>query len=234
MRVKRAIILAAGRGERLRPLTMETPKPLIEVNGVRMIESVISALHQNSISEIYVVIGYLKEQFCYLPKKYPGLLLIENPQFADTNNISSLYYARNHLEDCFVLDGDQIICDPDALNPEFSISGYDVTWCDGDTKEWLLEVEDGVIKSCSRTGGSHGWQLYSISRWSAEEGRRLAGHVAREFESGNRDIYWDDVVLFCYPEEYSLGVYEIKPGAVKEIDSLEELAAVDHYYGEIR
>ena len=66
--VKRAVIMAAGTGTRMRPLTLTTPKPLIKVNGSRMIDTVIEALHENGIREIYVVVGYLKEQFQDLPE----------------------------------------------------------------------------------------------------------------------------------------------------------------------
>lgn len=229
MKVKRAIILAAGKAERLHPLTLETPKPLIEVNGERMIESILTALYKNDITEIYVVVGYRKEQFSYLAGK--NVTLIDNPWYESANNISSLYAAREHLSDCFIMDGDQIIHDPDVLNPEFTLSGYNVTWCENETKEWLLDAEDGVIRSCSGTGGSRGFQLYSISRWSAEDGKKLAAHITKEFESGNMDIYWDDVPLFCYPDEYRLGVYEMRQDAVQEIDSLQELAAADGSYG---
>ena len=79
--VKRAIIMAAGTGSRMRPITLHTPKPLIPVKGTRMIDTVIRALHQNGIHEIYVVVGYLKEQFACLPQEYPGLTLIENPWY---------------------------------------------------------------------------------------------------------------------------------------------------------
>ena len=61
--VKRAIIMAAGIGKRMQPVSLDTPKPLIKVNGKRMIDSVVDALHDNGIYEIYVVVGYLKEQF---------------------------------------------------------------------------------------------------------------------------------------------------------------------------
>ena len=62
-KVKRAVIVAAGIGQRMRPLTLTTPKPLISVNGTRMIDSVIAALHANGITEIHVVVGWLKEAF---------------------------------------------------------------------------------------------------------------------------------------------------------------------------
>ena len=63
-KVKRAIIMAAGIGKRMQPVSLHTPKPLIKVNGVRMIDTVISGLHQNGITEIYIVVGYLKEGYC--------------------------------------------------------------------------------------------------------------------------------------------------------------------------
>lgn len=230
-KVKRAIIMAAGTGSRMRPVTLTTPKPMIRVNGVRMIDSVIDALHKNGIYEIYVVVGYLKEQFRILEQEYQGLKLIENPYYDTCNNISSLYVAREHLSDVIILDGDQIIYDPSILVPEFERSGYNGVWTDSHTEEWLMTVQDGIVTACSRTGGEKGWQLYSISRWSDEDGRKLARHLEMEFEEKqNRQIYWDDVALFCYPEEYTLGVREMKKGDIVEIDCYEELIEIDPSY----
>ena len=230
-RVRRAIILAAGTGTRLLPLTLEVPKPLIQVNGVRMIDSIISALHKNGIFEMIVVVGYRKEAFLSLEAEVPGLKLIENPWYEHCNNISSLYTAREYLGDCMILDGDQVIQNPEILSPLFSRSDYAATWTDEDTGEWLLTVRDGIIQRCSRSGGKHGWQLYSISRWSAEDGAQLKRHLEAEFEKRkNRQIYWDDVPLFCYPEAYRLGIHPIRKEDVLEIDSLQELAAADPSY----
>ena len=230
--VKRAIIMAAGKGSRLAPVTDTTPKPLVKVNGERMIDTVIRALHHNGIHEIYVVIGYLKEKFYGLEEQYPGLKLIENPYYDTCNNISSLYVAREHLEDTFILDGDQIVYNDRILNPEFTRSGYSSVWTDEETKEWLMSTkEDGVVTSCSRTGGSHGWQLFSLSRWSAEDGAKLRHHLEVEFEEKqNRQIYWDDVAMFCHPEDYQLGITPMEPGDIIEIDSFSELVEADPSY----
>ena len=230
-RIERAIIMAAGKGERMHPLTEKTPKPLIRVRGKRMIETVIEALHANGIYEIYVVVGYRKEQFEPLKEEFPGVKLIENPYYDTCNNISSLYAAREHLKDCMILDGDQIIYDPKVLAPDFEKSGYNAVWTDEETTEWLMTVEDGVVTGCSRTGGKRGWQLYSISRRSAEDGARLRRHLELEFEErGNRQIYWDDVPMFCHFDEYRLGIRPMQKSDCLEIDSLEELKAADPAY----
>ncbi len=229
---RQAIVMAAGIGRRMQPLTLKTPKPLVRVNGVRMIDSVVNGLKQNGITEICVVVGYLKEQFYdwAAGRKDVALTLIENPWYAECNNISSLYVARDWLGDCLILDGDQMIYHPEILCPGFALSGYNAVWCEGETEEWLMKAENGVVKSCSRNGGSRGWQLYSVSRWTEEDGRRLRQQVTEEFEAGNRQIYWDDVAMFLHFEDYRLGIWEMREGDVVEIDSLEELAALDPTY----
>ena len=223
--------MAAGFGSRMQPVTLTTPKPLVKVNGMRMIDTVIQGLHHNGIQEIYIVAGYLKEQFYALETQYPGVKIIENPYYDTCNNISSLYVAREHLEDVMILDGDQIIYNDKILDPSFERSGYNCVWTDSQTDEWLMTVKDGVVTSCSRTGGIGGWQLYSISRWSVEDGRKLKQHLEIEFEQNkNRQIYWDDIAMFCYPGEYHLGIYPMKKNDIIEIDNLSELAALDSSY----
>lgn len=247
-KVKRAIIMAAGLGNRMHPVTLDTPKPLVKVNGVRMIDTVVDALHKNGICEIYVVAGYKKEQFYYWAKMRNKtdntkksaediennniIHVLENPYYDTCNNISSLYVAREYIEDAIILDGDQMIYNSGILAPEFELSGYNAIWTENETDEWLMQVNDeGIVESCSRTGGSRGWQLYSISRWSAEDGKRLKRHLEIQFEEKeNRQIYWDDVAMFVYPEEYKLGIRKMSADDVIEIDNFEELVALDSSY----
>lgn len=234
-KAERAVIMAAGFGSRLMPLTKETPKPLIKVNGVRMIDSVIKALHKNGVNEIYIVVGYLKEKFDVLKREYSGIELIENPYYDTCNNISSLYVAREHLENSLILDGDQIIYNDDVLSPYFEKSGYNSVWTDGETDEWLQQVENGKVVSCSRTGGKRGWQLFSISRWNEKDGKKLKRHLELEFENKqNRGIYWDDVVMFNHFDEYDLTVRPMNYGDVIEIDSLDDLMKLDLSYKKIK
>jgi cholinephosphate cytidylyltransferase/choline kinase len=230
--VKRAIIMAAGIGKRMQPVTFDVPKPLIKVNGKRMIDSVIDALHKNSIFEIYVVVGYLKEQFYQWAKELQGVTLIENRLYDKCNNISSLYAAKEYLDDVIILDGDQIIYNHKILGREFELSGYNAVWTDNKTDEWVMSVnEKGIVTGCSRNGADRGWQLFSVSRWSKEDGNKLRKYLELEFEQKeNHQIYWDDVAMFCHFEVFELGIYPMKKEDIIEIDSFSELVNIDKSY----
>lgn len=230
-KVERAIIMAAGFGQRMKPVSLSVPKPMIKINGTRMIDSIIKGLINNGIDEIYIVVGYLKEQFKVLEEEYQGLKLIENPYYDTCNNISSLYVAREHIQNAIILDGDQMIFNDSILDPVFEKSGYNAVWCEKETNEWLMTVKNNKVINCSRTGGKKGWQLFSISRWTAEDGARLKKHLEFEFvENMNRKIYWDDVVMFYHFEDYDLGIREMQYDDIVEIDNYEELIAIDESY----
>ena len=93
-RVQRAVFIAAGFGSRLVPITLNTPKPLVRVNGKRMIDTLLDAVLAAGIEEIYIVRGHLSEQFDQLLNKYPQIRFLENPAYNETNNISSAMCAR--------------------------------------------------------------------------------------------------------------------------------------------
>ena len=99
---KRAIILAAGFGMRMVPINTEAPKGLLEVHGEPLIERQIRQLHAVGIHEIYIVVGFMKEQYEYLMDDY-DVELIVNPDYAKKNNLHSLYLAREHLSNAYVI-----------------------------------------------------------------------------------------------------------------------------------
>ena len=235
-KVTRAVIMAAGKGERMKPVTLNTPKPMIEVNGRRMIETVIDGLIANGITDINIVTGYLGDKFHVLKDKYPDIRFIDNPLYDICNNISSLYAARDLLDrDVIITDADQIIYNNDILAPEFDRSGYNAVLVDKETDEWVMTLDGGIVTSCSRTGGCSGWQLYSISRWSESDARTLKELVTMEFEErGNRDVYWDDIPMFLHPDLFTLGIRKMDRGDIEEIDSLEELIKIDSKYCEYK
>lgn len=231
--VKRAVIMAAGEGRRLRPVTLTVPKPLIPVNGVRMIDSAICALRANGITEIHVVVGHLKECYETLPAQYPGLTLLENPDYATCNNISSAFVAREFLSDAILMEADFLVRNPALLRPAFARSCYcALPVARPNANEWMLSLDDaGTIVSCATDGSAGSHQLYGVSFWSAEDGARLAEQLTHEFlVERRRDVYWDTLPLFRYRDAYALGVRTLAAGDITEIDTLADLIRIDASY----
>ena len=114
-RAKRAVFIAAGFGTRLVPITFNTPKPLVRVHGVRIIDRLIDACLQAGINEIFIVRGYLGELFDQLLYKYPMVKFLENPVYNEANNISSALVARYMLSNAYVFEADLLISNPSII-----------------------------------------------------------------------------------------------------------------------
>lgn len=111
---KNAIILAAGFGMRMVPINTEVPKGLIEVHGEPLIERLIKQLHEVNIKKIYIVVGFMKEQYEYLIDQY-GVELIVNKDYASKNNLHSLKTAMPHLSNTYIIPCD-IWCKKNPFN----------------------------------------------------------------------------------------------------------------------
>jgi len=120
-----AIILAAGFGMRMVPINLTTPKGLLEVAGEPLIERIIKQLHEVSVTDITVVVGFMKEKFSYLEDKY-GVSLVENPGYASKNNLSSLALAADKISNTYIIPSD-IWCDANPFSGHEMHSWYMVS-----------------------------------------------------------------------------------------------------------
>lgn len=107
-KVKNAIILAAGFSSRCAPLSYERPKGLFVIKGEILIERQIRQLLDKGITNIYVVVGYKKELFFYLEKKY-GIKIIINTEYMTRNNLSSIYAAREQFGNSYICYSDNYL-----------------------------------------------------------------------------------------------------------------------------
>ena len=230
--VKDAIIMAAGRGSRMRELTETTPKPMLKVNGKRMIDSCIEGLLANGIKDIIIVVGYLKERFQEVADEYPEVRLVENPYYETANNISSIYVVREYLEDVMIIEGDQFFLNGSVFWTEFEHSGYNAFYSRKPTTEWVVETDETKrILSCSDHGADEGYVMYGVSRWSKEDGRKLAKWLEYEFEvKQNKDVFWDHIPLFLHADDFEIYVSPTENKSHVELDSVEEIAALDPSY----
>ena len=228
-RVRRAVILAAGFGSRLVPVTLNTPKPLVRVNGKRIIDSLLDALTAVGIEEIYLVRGYLAPQFDQLLSRYPTIRMIENPLYNEANNISSVLCAKDHLQNAYICEADLLVSNPDLIRKYQYTTNY-LGVPVKKTDDWCFYCKNGYITRMT-IGGTDCYHMYGISYWTEEDGARLAKHVEEVYRTpGGRERYWDQVALDYYPEQYRIAVRPCTFDDITEIDTYKELCQIDPAY----
>ena len=228
-RAKRAIFIAAGFGSRLVPITFNTPKPLVRVHGQRIIDGLIDACLDAGINEIYIVRGYLAEQFDQLLYKYPMIRFLENPVYNEANNISSAMVARYMLSNAYVFEADLLISNPKIITKYHYTSDFLAIKKDR-TDDWCFIVKDGVIVE-EKVGGLDCWQMVGISYWNEEDGHKLSDDIKMTYEQpGGKERYWEQVPLVFCKKQYKVEVRECQENDIIEIDTFRELKAIDKTY----
>lgn len=149
---KNAIILAAGFGMRMVPINTETPKGLLEIKGERLIERTIRQLHEVGITEIYVVVGFMKEQYEYLIDEY-GVELIVAPDYASKNNLHSLKTAADHLSNSYIIPCD-IWCEKNPYSRNELYSWYMVSDLVDDDSTVRVNRKQELVVQKEQAGGN--------------------------------------------------------------------------------
>ena len=228
-RVKRAIFIAAGFGSRLVPITLNTPKPLVRVNGTRMIDTLLDAVIAAGIEEIIIVRGYLGEQFDQLLYKYPMIKFMENPLYNEANNISSALIARHLLQNAYVLEADLFLSNPNLITKYQYTSNYLGVPTDF-TDDWCFETKNKVITKV-KVGGNDCHHMFGISYWTEEAGAKLYEDIKKVYEMpGGKERYWDQVPLEYCLSNHTVEVRECTFDDIVEIDSFADLKKIDPIY----
>ena len=228
-RVRKAIILAAGFGQRLAPVTLDTPKPLVKVNGVRILDTLLDALYAKDIKNITIVRGYKKEQFDQLLEKYPTVRFIDNPEFNLTNNISSAVAAIDMIDRCYICEADLYVSNPDVINKyeyQSNYLGAKVT----ETDDWCFRKHNGYAVGY-QMGGTDCYQAFGISYWNSVDSEKLKYDLLKVYSSrGGKENLWEMVPLKIAKKNYRLEIRKCHKADILEIDNYIELIAADASY----
>ena len=230
-RAKRAVFIAAGFGTRMVPITFNTPKPLVRVHGVRIIDRLIDACLEAGINEIIIVRGYLGELFDQLQYKYPMIRFLENPVYNEANNISSALVARYMLSNAYVFEADLLIHNPAIIRKYHYTSDFLAVRTDR-SDDWCFRVKDGIIQE-EKVGGEGNdiWQMVGISYWNEADGHKLSQDIQDVYNApGGKERYWEQVPLVYRKDHYAVEVRECFPEDIVEIDTFKELKAIDKTY----
>lgn len=228
-RVQRAVILAAGFGSRLVPITLNTPKPLVRVKGKRIIDGLLDAFLSAGINEIYLVRGYLGEQFDQLLYKYPMIHFIDNPFYNESNNISSAMCVREHMKNAYVCDADLLLKNP-LLITKYQYQANYLGVPVEKTDDWCLKTNSGFVTQVS-IGGTDCYHMFGISYWNYDDGEKLVKDIESVYHApGGKEKFWDQVPLECCIEHYHVMVRLCTFNDIVEIDTYRELKEIDSSY----
>jgi len=223
---RKAIILAAGFGMRMAPLDTEIAKGLIEVQEETLIERQISQLHEVGIREIYIVVGFMKEQYEYLIDEY-DVTLVVNPDYATKGNLHSLKLVKQHLENAYIIP-----CDTwSANNPYSELELY----------SWYM-VSD-AIDSKSSMRVNRKWELVMTS--GDESGNCIIGicyllqHDAKLLQERMEQLcqrtrydgaYWEEALY----DKQKMDIYArvVKASEVVEINTYEQLCEMESNFSQ--
>ncbi|GLC81587.1 aminotransferase class I/II-fold pyridoxal phosphate-dependent enzyme [Lacrimispora brassicae] len=234
-----AIILAAGMGRRLKKLTENQPKCMISVNGIPMIERMLKQLDHCHLNRIIIVTGHKGEELesfvSSLPLSTP-LMYIDNPVYKTTNNIYSLYLAKDQLllDDTILLESDlifeqevltQIISDP---YPNLALVAHFESWMDGTVV--LLDEQDNIMKFLTRKDfrfeDIHSYyktvNIYKFSR-NFSSTHYVPFLEAYSKALGNNEYYEQVLKVISLLDDHDLKATRLENGFWYEIDDEQDL-----------
>lgn len=225
--MKNAIILAAGKSNRFAPFTYEKPKGLFRVKGEILIERQIEQLRAAGVKDIYVVVGYMKEKFFYLEKKY-GVNLLINNTFAEKGNLYSLYVARKFLANTFICCADHYFKENPFLDENLNNISYRAcSYRLGKFREFAIEYSDADVITDIAVGGENKMAMVGHAYFNQGFSKHFRRFMEQEINDfGISSMFWEEFYA-KHRKELTLYKKEYQIQDILEFDNIEDLCQFD-------
>ena len=242
-----AVILAAGTGSRLRPLTIDQPKACVTVDSVPIAEHQLRAYDAAGFETVYVVTGYMAGRIESLCERLSTELSVDieplhNEAFANTDNMYSLYCAREAVGgEPFVLSNGDVVFEPGVLDRLAAIDDHSAIAVDTDQYDpeamKITTDEEGVVDGISKDISAEAAAGTSIDcyRFSAATSATLFDRIVRRIEIDEEYTSWTELAL---DELVSSGAHDVRPVDIEgadwvEIDERADLLAADRTFSSL-
>lgn len=225
-KVENAIIMAAGMSSRFVPLSYEKPKGVLRVRGEVLIERQIRQLQEAGITDITVVVGYMKEAFFYLEDAF-GVKIRVNEHYAQRNNNSTLMLAREQLGNTYICSSDDYFTE-NVFRPYVHEAYYAASFFAGPTDEYCLTcAADGRITRVD-IGGEDAWAMLGHVYFDRAFSHAFVDVLQRVYDlPETAPKLWEDIYI-DHINELRMVMKPYEEGVVYEFDSLSDLVQFDH------
>ena len=231
-KVDNAIIMAAGRSKRCMPLSNYLPKGLFEIKGDTMVERQIKQLHDAGVKEIVLVVGYLKEKYYEMAKNYPGLIVIDNEEWAEKNNISSLYAAKDYIKNSYICCSDNWFAH-NVYRDYVYDSYYAAKYSDEFINEDCVKAfdENGYMREVKR-GGEKSWYIIGEAFWRKDFSDKFKDYMVKEYyDPEMKYMLWDHFYA-KHIDTLNMKIRKTDDAECKEFDTTEEIIAFNPSFKE--
>lgn len=245
--IKTAIILAAGRGSRLKERTLNHPKPMTLVNNVTIIDNLIRELRSQKIREIVVVTGYMSEKLEKHLQAYhkdTNIIFVENEIYDSTNNIYSLWLAKEYMEHGFFLFEADVFCDEFLIHELLNSPHHNLIVVDKHKKGMdgtVVELtEDGLVKEMYLKR-HQGEEFSYYQKYKTVNFYKLSGYYSQKYlipKMGNHidrddvNVYYEQIIKEDIDEGHSFYALETGDNRWWEIDTPEDLEKARSIFNE--
>lgn len=225
-RVTNAVIMAAGLSSRFAPISYEKPKGLLTVRGEVLVERQIRQLREAGVSDIYLVLGYKKEEFFYLEDEM-GVKIRINDEYLTRNNNSTIKCVEDVLDNTYICSSDDYF----TINPFETYvyqSYYAGVYAEGLTDEYCFTLvgKEGRIRSVS-VGGRDAWQMMGHVYWDRSFSRTFVDILNAEYDlPETAPKLWEDIYI-DHIKELPMVVRKYDADDIWEFDSLDEVSVFD-------